>query len=72
MDRILYDRRVVRRNISKDLVTAKEYERYIKELPDLQGQCELLDLTFASLDEEGKSHDGSPEDTGDGVDAPEV
>jgi hypothetical protein len=30
----LFDQRVVERNIKRGLVTRKEYERYLKSLPD--------------------------------------
>ncbi|HEY8429813.1 MAG TPA: hypothetical protein VIL20_15620 [Sandaracinaceae bacterium] len=53
----LIDRRVVQRNIAKGLVDAKEYEKYLAELPDVQGNAEVTVIEPA-VDEGGEAGEG--------------
>ncbi len=39
LDNKLVDQRVVRRNVRKGLVDEKDYERYLKSLPDVADQA---------------------------------
>lgn len=40
----LIDKRVVQRNIAKGIVDAKEYEKALTKLPDVQGNVEVASL----------------------------
>lgn len=54
IDRKLIDKRVVSRYLAKGRVDEKEYERYVKALPDLAGQAVPIesDLGDDYLDDE--------------------
>lgn len=66
MDMKLFDRRVVRRNIAKNLVSTKEYDRFIRDLPDLQGKCEPVEVSLFPADDEEKEQKASSEVTVEG------
>lgn len=46
----LIDKRVAPRHIKKGLLDAKEYERYLKSLPDLAEQAAPIEATMESTD----------------------
>jgi hypothetical protein len=37
---LTFDRRLLQRNLKTGLISKKEYERFLKELPDRQAECE--------------------------------
>ena len=39
-----FDKRIVRRNVQKGVVTEKEYKKYISGLDDLEEECEAIDV----------------------------
>lgn len=50
----LIDKRVVQRNIAKGIVDAKEYEKLLSQLPDVQGNAETTEVEPAEGDEGGE------------------
>jgi hypothetical protein len=40
----LFDKRVVRRNLDKGVLTTKAYKEYLKGLPALDGEIEELEI----------------------------
>ena len=52
MDPLLMDKRVVERNIEKGLITREEYEEYRAKLPDLEEECEEVEVSLYKTDEE--------------------
>ena len=67
MDTKIIDKRVVARNINKGLLTKAEYDKHVKELPDLTDACEEVSETlFGSSDDEADADDeSSSEATGE-------
>jgi hypothetical protein len=58
----LFDRRIVERNIKRGLTTRKDYEKYLKSLPDVAGNIKSPDegqQPESSLESDA----GSPEPT---------
>ncbi len=47
------DRRVVERYLKKGLLDEKEYQKYLKSLPDLAETADKIDTEFASGDDLG-------------------
>ncbi len=43
-DEFLYDVRIAHRNVKEALITKKDYDKYIKELPDAEEKGEVLIL----------------------------
>jgi len=52
----IYDVRVTNRHIREGVITKKEYDKYLSELPDVEDKSEPLIIE----DEDGKT-DGEPE-----------
>jgi hypothetical protein len=43
MDSNIFDKRVVRRNIEKGLITQQDYLNYLKNLQDMTGGCDSVE-----------------------------
>ncbi len=63
---IHYDKRIVRRSISKEYLTKKEYEDFINTLPDRAADAEPLDL-----EEETKPAPAAPPEISEATGAPD-
>ena len=61
LDPSLFDRRIVERNIKRGLITRKDYEKFLKAIPDAAAKVRS--------GEEGT--EGTPPAEGDGVPAPQ-
>ena len=57
----LFDKRVVRRNLDKGVLTMKAYREYLKGTPNLDGEYEVLDLAPEEKDVDGEIEDGAVE-----------
>lgn len=55
-EEFMYDVRVTNRHIREGVITKKDYEKYLSELPDVENKSEPLIID----DEDGKSA-GEPE-----------
>ncbi len=66
IDRKLIDRRVAQRNLRKGLLDEKEYGEYLKGLPDLEGQTEVVDADLEASAELGVDDD-EDEDEAEGA-----
>lgn len=51
-DEKLYDVRVVDRYIKEDMLSEKNYESYIKKLPDVEDKSEILIIDEEEIEEE--------------------
>ncbi len=51
-DEKLYDVRVVDRYIKQDMLSEKDYESYIKKLPDVEDKSEILIIDEEEIEEE--------------------
>lgn len=49
---LLFDKRVVERNIKKGLITREEYEKYLSALPDVSDQAEVIQARLGSEEEQ--------------------
>jgi hypothetical protein len=55
----LFDKRVARRNIDQGLVSQKDYDNYLSNLPDLTDKSALVDVSlYPSTDEAAGRPDG--------------
>ncbi len=45
-----FDKRIIHKNIEKQLVSRKEYESYLKSLPDDKANAELLEISDEDSD----------------------
>ncbi len=64
---LLYDRRIIRRNLEKGQVSVEEHEQYLKDLKDLKEECEVIDPALDGAAEgeetpEGEEHDAPAEE----------
>jgi hypothetical protein len=60
----LFDRRVVDRNIKKGLVTSKDYEKYLKALPDAAAKLAPKDEPLPDDDDMDDIDDDADETDG--------
>jgi hypothetical protein len=44
MDMRLFDKRVVRRNLDKELIGTKDFANYIRNLPDLEDEYQSISI----------------------------
>jgi len=51
----LFDTRVVRRNLDRGVLTWKAYKDYLKSMPDLEGEYEVI--SFEKDEEKGEARD---------------
>lgn len=65
MSLVKFDRRIIARNLDKGLVSAKEYDKYLNSLPDLDGEYEIIDVPLYDTEEDEASdnpvEDSTPE-----------
>ena len=61
MDTKLFDKRVVRRNIDRGLVSQKDYDAYLKGLGDVEDECEPVEVSLYPSDEEEEEKEGDEE-----------
>ena len=61
MDDTLFDRRVVRRNINKGLVSQNEYDKHLSKLSNLAEECEDVEVTLYPADNEEERDAAEPE-----------
>jgi len=54
----LFDKRVVRRNLDKGVLTMKAYREYLKTTPNLEGDYALLDLGADEAEASAAEGDG--------------
>ena len=54
----LVDKRVAHRYVRKGLVDEKDYEKYVKGLPDLAEQAMPVEASFGHADEADDDEDG--------------
>lgn len=47
-DERLYDRRVVQKNIKAGIISAKDYERYLKSLEDDEDNADVIGVALGS------------------------
>lgn len=45
-DRWLVDRRIVERNIKKGLISREDYKKYLAQLPDAEGNAEVVHIVL--------------------------
>lgn len=48
----LVDKRVLERNMTKGLISKEQYEQYLAELVDREGNCERIKIEPADTEEE--------------------
>ena len=60
MDEFMFDKRVVRRNIERGLITQQDYINYLKNLGDTSSQCEPVEETlYPNGETEGAADSGN-------------
>lgn len=47
----LYDTRLIERNLRKGRLDPKDYEAYLKKLPDDSNRCEYMEITEETLED---------------------
>jgi len=52
---ILFDRRIVERNLRKGIVTREEYEQYLLALPDVSANAEVISARLGEDDPSGSA-----------------
>jgi hypothetical protein len=64
MDEFMFDKRVVRRNIERGLITQQDYINHLERLQDTSSKCEPVEETLYSDGEvEGTADSGSSGET---------
>ena len=58
MDPKLFDKRVVRRNIDKNLISRKDYDKWLAGLDDMEDECEPVEVSLFPSDEEEEEKEG--------------
>jgi hypothetical protein len=53
----LFDKRIIERNIKAKLLSAKDYDKYLKELNDLENNLEEIEITDEESEEMPKTSD---------------
>jgi hypothetical protein len=53
----LYDKRIIERNVRKGLLQRKDYDKYLKELPDVADNMQVVELDESG----GGGDDGADE-----------
>jgi len=56
----LVDKRVAHRYVRKGLVDEKDYEKYVKGLPDLADQAAPVEASFGHAGADGEDGDEAP------------
>ena len=56
----LVDKRTVRRNIQKGLLRREDYQAYLKNLPDKEGNAETIDLRMEADESADEAERGTP------------
>ena len=51
----LFDKRVIRRNLERGVLTWKSYKEYMKSTPNLVDEYEVIDLEAAEEEEAGEA-----------------
>lgn len=54
---ILFDKRILSRNLEKETITQKDLEKHLSSLADLEAECEVIDLDSRDEEEEEHSND---------------
>jgi len=57
MDNTVLDKRVVSRYIQRGVLSDKDYQKYLKELPDLEPVCDTVVIDEISSGDNGASAD---------------
>ena len=67
MDTKLFDKRVIRRNIDRGMVSQKDYDGYLSSLENMENECEPVEVCLYPSDEEDeeKEEDEQAHETGD-------
>jgi len=60
MNSFLFDKRVVRRNIEKGIITQQDYLAYLEGLENTEENCDLVEEKLYVSDEDGQVSDGEP------------
>ena len=55
MNPVDYDKRVINRNFEKGIISKEEYENFLKALPDLEDQSEVIDVSLYDDDSESEA-----------------
>lgn len=53
----LFDKRIIERNIKAKLLSAKDYDKYLKELNNLENELEEIEITDEESEEMPKTSD---------------
>ena len=61
MDEKLFDKRVIRRNIDKGLVSQREYDKFLSKLANVEEECTEVEITLYPSDN-GKENDADPDE----------
>ena len=61
-DEILYDRRIVHRNIKDGVISPKDYERYLKSLEDDEDNAVVIETTSDSSGQTPRSSEDADEE----------
>lgn len=64
MDPHKFDKRVIRRNLNRGVIALKDYKEYLSRLPDLEKECEAIELPFkkdSAVNEEGDGAESTPD-----------
>jgi hypothetical protein len=57
MDSNIFDKRVVRRNIEKGVISQQDYLKYLNELEDNAGNCDVVEEELYPRDEPKSEND---------------